>query len=297
MFNIKIKSILAGALMVAIVGIKIIFPTIAMNIKETVHMDIDYRAAFSELGIRIADEGQAVAAYMGFADKTEGAALSIQKVPSTLEIRTLDDLRADIVARSNASPGFIPESILNEAKDASEPALSEAPTGTESPIDAAMEVFLQSQEEFSEYEIPANVSYSTAQLPFEYVIPVEGMSSSGFGYRVHPISDTVKYHYGTDFAAYSGTDIYAFADGCVSVAGYDSGFGDYIVVSHSDGYSSLYAHCSKLMVSVGDEVSKGQLIALVGATGQVTGPHLHFELMCGETYLNPEFYINAYGEF
>ena len=168
-----------------------------------------------------------------------------------------------------------------------EPTPTAEPQPTENPAVAA---FLESQASYAEYAVPANVSYECPALPFEYVSPVSGIKSSGFGYRMHPIENTVKYHYGTDFAANTGTAVTAFADGVIVAAGDSDSYGKYMIIDHSDGYSTLYAHCSELCMSCG-EVNKGDVIARVGSTGAATGPHLHFELMCNDTYLNPEFYL------
>jgi murein DD-endopeptidase MepM/ murein hydrolase activator NlpD len=135
------------------------------------------------------------------------------------------------------------------------------------------------------------VSYSFDSLPFIYQPPVKGVSSSGFGYRMHPIEKVVKFHYGTDFAAQSGDAIYAFADGTVKTAAEDEGYGKYLVISHPGGYETLYAHCGSLLVSRGETVKMGDRIAAVGQTGKATGPHLHFELIKSGVYLNPEFYL------
>lgn len=161
------------------------------------------------------------------------------------------------------------------------------PQPTENPAVAA---FLESQAAYAEYAVPTNVSYECPVLPFEYVSPVSGIKSSGFGYRLHPIENKVKYHYGTDFAANTGTAVTAFADGVIVAAGDSDSYGKYMIIDHSDGYSTLYAHCSELCMGCG-EVNKGDVIARVGSTGAATGPHLHFELMCNDTYLNPEFYL------
>ena len=96
-----------------------------------------------------------------------------------------------------------------------------------------------------------------------------------------------------NFAANTGTDICAFASGTVIAAGKDAGYGNYLKLDHGSGYVTLYGHCSELLVSEGDPVQAGQVIARVGATGQATGPHLHFELMHDGVYLNPEFYLAA----
>ena len=158
-------------------------------------------------------------------------------------------------------------------------------------VSPKVEAFLESQEKYSDLSVPANVSYDMPELPFKHTSPVFGCKSSGFGYRLHPIIGGIKYHYGTDFAADTGEEVCAFADGKVRAIGEESGgYGKYIIIDHSDGYSTLYAHCSQILVSSG-EVKKGDVIAYVGQTGAATGPHLHFELMRDETYLNPEFYL------
>ena len=74
-------------------------------------------------------------------------------------------------------------------------------------------------------------------------------------------------------------------------AGTDDGYGNYVKLDHGNGFVTLYGHCNELLVAAGEEISRGQVIALVGSTGQSTGPHLHFELIHNGIYLNPEFYL------
>ena len=104
--------------------------------------------------------------------------------------------------------------------------------------------------------------------------------SSGYGYRTYYIygKKVTDFHRGIDIPSAVGTDIYAAQTGKVVVATKHSSYGNYIVVDHGGGISTLYAHCSKLLVSVGDTVKQGDHIAEMGATGNVTGPHLHFEV-------------------
>ena len=178
-----------------------------------------------------------------------------------------------------------------------EPTPTPTPEPTQSPqlqaALAAREAFLNEQAVYSGYAVPANVSYAVNELTFAHASPVAGYTSSGFGYRLHPLENKVKFHYGTDFAANSGTAVCAFADGTVLAAGQDDGYGNYVKIRHADGYTTLYGHCSKLLVRAGETVTMGQEIALVGATGKATGPHLHFELMHDGYYCNPEFYLAA----
>lgn len=101
-----------------------------------------------------------------------------------------------------------------------------------------------------------------------------------------------KVHYGIDVPADSGTGIYAAKSGKVITATYHYSYGNYVVIDHADGTQTLYAHCSKLLVSAGTYVEKGKVIAKVGSTGKSTGPHLHFEVRTGGKAVNPLKYVN-----
>jgi len=169
----------------------------------------------------------------------------------------------------------------------------DAPAETPEPTPAAVAAFLERQAAFSDQPLPENVDYAYVSLPFDYASPVSGYESSGFGFRLHPILNVVRFHYGTDFAANAGDSITAFADGAVIFAGSDDSFGKHLKIDHGNGWVSHYCHCSALLVSHGARVTKGQQIALVGATGLATGPHLHFELSRDGVYVNPEYYLNV----
>lgn len=115
-----------------------------------------------------------------------------------------------------------------------------------------------------------------------FVWPVAGPYSitSRFGTRVDPISGAIKTHGGTDIAAAQGTPIVAAADGTVVISSYMAGgYGYYVKIQHDGTYSTLYGHCSVLLVSAGQQVKQGQLIAQVGSTGYSTGSHCHFEVI------------------
>lgn len=106
------------------------------------------------------------------------------------------------------------------------------------------------------------------------------ISSKFNPHRKHPVTGRVRPHNGTDYAAPTGTPIYASADGKISYKGYQNGFGNLIKISHSGGFQTLYAHMNKFHknISSGSNVKKGEIIGYVGSTGMVTGPHLHYEL-------------------
>jgi murein DD-endopeptidase MepM/ murein hydrolase activator NlpD len=146
---------------------------------------------------------------------------------------------------------------------------------------------------YSEENLPADASMQQAMLGFDCCTPVAGALTSPFGYREHPIAGEEAFHYGVDLAAEKGTKIVSFGDGTVSVVGESSSYGNYCTVNHGGGCTTLYAHCDKILVSSGTAVRKGESIATVGNSGMATGSHLHFELQCEGTYLNPIYYIDC----
>lgn len=126
---------------------------------------------------------------------------------------------------------------------------------------------------------------------FTWPVPSSSRITSYFGYRTHPVYKTKKFHSGIDIGCGYGASILAAADGVVTVSQYNSSYGRYIIVNHGSGLSSLYAHNSSLLVSVGDRVTRGQQIAKAGSTGVSTGNHLHFEVRVNGTATNPLSYL------
>jgi len=127
------------------------------------------------------------------------------------------------------------------------------------------------------------------RLPTE--VPCDGRLSSTFGSRVHPISHVTKHHDGLDIATSKGTPIRSAGAGVVVFAGRRHGYGNVVEIDHGFGYHTLYAHASKLLVEVGQEIARGQEIALVGSTGRSTGPHLHFEVSVDDQKVDPAAFV------
>ena len=135
-------------------------------------------------------------------------------------------------------------------------------------------------------EKDAEVNKEITNNQTELVVPIAGARiTSPFGKRVHPLTKEERFHSGVDVSAKEGEEIHAVADGMVISAAFDSNNGNYVKIQHYDGIISTYAHGSKFLVSRGDNVKAGDVIMLVGKTGNATGPHLHFEM------------INAEGEY
>jgi murein DD-endopeptidase MepM/ murein hydrolase activator NlpD len=124
-----------------------------------------------------------------------------------------------------------------------------------------------------------------------FAYPVSGRITSNFGMRYHPILHITRMHAGCDFGAPIGATIRAVAPGEVIHASYMRGYGNVVIVDHGGGLSTVYAHCSRIGVSNGQQVKRGQSIANVGSTGLSTGPHLHFEVRVNGRAVNPRGYL------
>ena len=121
--------------------------------------------------------------------------------------------------------------------------------------------------------------------------PCLGFFSSPYGMRIHPIYGTGRMHAGCDISAPTGTPIYATAAGTVITSGWLGGYGNTIEIEHGSGLTTLYGHCSELLVPAGTSVRKGQLVARVGSTGASTGPHCHYEVHIGGSAIDPAPYL------
>ena len=115
--------------------------------------------------------------------------------------------------------------------------------------------------------------------------------SSYYGYRIHPVYKYEKFHNGIDITGTKSDNLYAIQGGVIMDAGQNSTMGKYIKIDHKNGYISIYMHCSKLLVSKGDKVEKGQLVGIMGCTGTCTGKHLHLTMYKNGSLINP---LNLY---
>lgn len=134
-----------------------------------------------------------------------------------------------------------------------------------------------------------NIKYDGGM--FSWPVPSSYRITSSYGNRTDPFTGQTAYHNGIDIGAPSGTEIHAAYDGEVAWAYYSSTAGNWIGIDHGDGLYTIYMHSSKLLVSEGQKVSKGDVIALVGSTGRSTGPHLHFSVRKNGQYVDPGSYL------
>ena len=134
---------------------------------------------------------------------------------------------------------------------------------------------------------------STATGSYTWPCPSCTYITSGYGNRIHPIFGTERWHSGIDIGAAAGATVIAADSGTVSVATYSSSYGNYVMIYHSNGTYTLYAHMSSLAVTAGQSVTKGDTIGYVGSTGWSTGPHLHFEIRNSGGTIDPTQFFSG----
>lgn len=122
--------------------------------------------------------------------------------------------------------------------------------------------------------------------------PVRGILSSGFGTRLSPFTDTRVFHHGLDIVSRPGAPVKAASDGVVVRSGYESLFGNIVVVDHGHGHRTVYAHLKERLAAAGDILRKGDVLGTVGSTGRSTGPHLHYEVHVNGLAVNPSRFLD-----
>ena len=155
----------------------------------------------------------------------------------------------------------------------------------------------QKQQEVQKNNASADSNVNTNDVyeggVFTWPCPSSHKITSGFGYRDKPTAGATSYHQGYDIGASAGAAIVAAADGVVTSTGYSSVLGNYVILSHGGGLFTIYEHCSAVLVSRGQSVSRGSTIAKVGSTGVSTGPHLHFGVQLNGKYVDPGNYLKG----
>lgn len=278
-----LQLVACSGIFVLLVAAKLLLPAKMAQFNErlsgALRQNMDVKAVFSAVGRAITGEDNA-----GGAMEDVYQAVFHPEKGETMETAALEELPLDESAALDDLREYRMKSLTADQQTAE----GEADAKTEQTEVSTLAYVL-----YSDRNLPEDVSLEQAILGFDYCTPVCGTLTSNFGYREHPVEGEERFHYGVDLAADTGTAISCFADGTVTAVGESSSYGRYCIVTHEGGYSTLYAHCSRVTASSGTAVKEGQKIAEVGESGMATGPHLHFELHRDGTYLNPIYYVSA----
>lgn len=260
---------------------------------QWVHQNTDFRAAFSKVGKSVSDGQPAVETFGLLWSEIFGTS---SDKPESKGAEPVTPTEGDGGTLPTAPPQTAPTTggeesqtqATKEPPDAPQPASQQA---------APQPNTAQKTKDSAAPPAPANsaakTSAATKLLDEETVTPVMGIITSGFGYRTHPIDGEWKEHEGIDIMADEGTPIKAFAAGTVDFVGESPAYGRYLQLKHDKGVTSFYAHCSELLVKKGQRVSKGEMVAKVGSTGNSTGPHLHLELKKDGVRVDPALYVKT----
>lgn len=272
--RLLIQLVVCGSVFVLLVAVKLLLPArmeqVNARLNHAMEQNMDVQAVFSAVGRAFSGESEVVSA----ADEVYRAVFHPEE-PAVETSVTVPEMES--TAALDALQGYRP---VREIKEAEPDANLQAEVSTLAYV------------LYSDQNLPECVSMEQVILGFDYCAPLSGSISSEFGYREHPVEGEEKFHYGIDLVADTGTDIGCFADGTVTAVGESSSYGKYCIVEHSNGCSTLYAHCDRITTTSGATVQEGEKIAEVGETGMATGPHLHFELQHNGTYLNPIYYVS-----
>ena len=272
-----LKFTICGIFFVLIVALKLFLPetveSLARSASLLIGRDADFVEAFSAMGRAVSGEEPVEDSLKEAYSAVFNPSPMDMDEEQSEEVKNLNPSSAKALEYDTSSPASIKLALreMNEAMGESKTMETDS-----------VSFFVQS--------LPENVSFEQRNLGFAYTTPILGALTSSFGWREHPVAGDSRFHYGLDLAAETGTDICAFADGQVYATGESSSLGKYIILSHAQGYRTLYAHCSSVLKLSG-AVSMGEVIAKVGESGVATGPHLHFELQNGTLYLNPIYYV------
>jgi len=242
---------------------------------------VEFDTAFSRLGAHMAESGNAVAGLREFCACVFG--------PGGEQEGTEQAAAVFSPQLPSVHSGLLCEEIRPESMFA-----ALCTQTREMAVPAAGTVLIAAPE--PEQALPEGHTMDKLSLgTLKTVSPVVGELNSGFGYRAHPVNGKYLFHSGVDINAELGDPIAAFADGEVEYLGEDGSYGLYLQLDHGNGIKSFYAHCRSLCVQTGQWVRAGETVALVGDTGTATGPHLHLELKCGNTRVDPAWYVELIG--
>lgn len=217
------------------------------------------------------------------ATKDAQASLEVSKADQEVEKANLEVKNAELETQRAAA-----DELLKEI----EKDIAAAKELYQKELDASKEIQSDINKKIEELKKQQSQVVGTGKLIWP--APSFNKVSSPYGQRFHPIYHEYRMHSGIDIAAGYGAKIIASDDGTVIISKYSSSYGNYIVISHGNGYTTLYAHLSSRLKKVGDKVKQGELIGKCGSTGASTGPHLHYEVSLNGSRVNPLNYFTSY---
>lgn len=268
-----------------------VFPEQIQVWERLLTSDVDFQAAFQSFRESLAqgDDIQTALGRLGASMLSGQTQDGEPEAGGPVEVTLLSQtsrLGLDYASHAGVMAALAPREEEPEPEESQEP--EPEPESTPEIVTAVAQAYTDDG-----VALPANVSFAYYELGLEETaVPVQGSVTSTFGYRDNPIDGDHEFHLALDIGAAEGTEIGAFADGVVEYIGESDEFGLYLKIRHDNNVASFYAHCSQLLVSKGDEVTCGQTVALVGETGNATGPHLHLTIEKDNIRLDPAYYVD-----
>lgn len=251
-------------------------------IRDVLTADMDVKAVLAQLGGAL-EPGGSVAETLGNLWRGEDTPSPLPALPS------VSAPTATATPSATPTPTAAPEPTPTPT-----PSPTPTPTPTPTPEPTPTPTPEPTSRPYDGPTLPHRTTMEYESLGLAQTMnPVEGHYTSAFGWREDPTGDEEErdFHYGVDITAAEGTKVAVFADGVVDLVGESKSYGNYIRVDHGGGVASLYAHCSKILKEEGESVTMGDIIALSGSTGNVTGPHLHFEIRLNTVFHDPTYYL------
>ncbi len=243
---------------------------------------------------KLVEEAQAVLVAEKGALEATRTELDAAQQELTQKRQEADGLLQQLVARGDEF-----EALMDQAEAETQKLLEEIAQKEKEYTEAKRQEYLQWLSTSVPPTTTTRYSYAESNDPpsnvvagIEWTMPIRYTAfTSPYGWRIHPVYGTRKFHGGVDLAAPQGTKIVAARSGVVTAASYSSANGYYVTINHGDGFSTSYLHMTHYTVSVGQRVSAGQKIGECGSTGISTGPHLHFSIYYNGGTVNPANYI------
>jgi murein DD-endopeptidase MepM/ murein hydrolase activator NlpD len=252
-------------------------PVSVVDDGDEIPLDLTETFAWQSYTVRRGDTVEGISRRFG---------LSLDAVIASNNLRNVRHLRAEEKLRIPNMDG-IPHTVKKE----------DSYTKIASSYGVPLEAILDANDIQDDFVIPGTVLFIPGAkmdknelrraLGQFFIWPLQGKQSSGFGWRNDPFSRVRSFHAGLDISTPTGTAVKASADGKVTATGYNAVYGNFVIISHSEDYQTMYAHLHRILVKKGNYVNQGAIVALSGNSGRSTGPHLHFAVYKNKRAVNP----------